>query len=326
METGATSAALAGAGRANSAAAATKGTTVGRGKRAWEFMGSTLRARRGRVIRDRPRDDPVAPRSGDEHERAHSPRKDRFTSMRRARTSTERIASRTIGTSRSGAPSRATSSASHDGSGSIRRTTPTRRSPSITAQPASSCAQYSPSSSGGGAAAGAPSGGPRRGPAPPRPAWPARRRIGRSGVPAVRSTPPGRPSSSSSSRPASSRTSGRVTWKDPSSPCGRPTRPASMGGSVTGPALLDDVDEHAAVVLDRRRLDHGPQRLGGAPATADDLAVVVVADGQLEHERAVVLLELLDPDAVRLVHQRARQVLEELLHPGAAPSAGCPAS
>ena len=49
-------------------------------------------------------------------------------------------------------------------------------------------------------------------------------------------------------------------------------------------------------------------------AAADDLAVVVVADGQLEHQRAVVLLELLHADAVRLVHQGAGQVLEQLLH------------
>ena len=54
------------------------------------------------------------------------------------------MASRTIGTSSSPPPSRATSSASQDGSGSIRRTSPTRVSPSHTTQPASSCAQYSP--------------------------------------------------------------------------------------------------------------------------------------------------------------------------------------
>ena len=52
------------------------------------------------------------------------------------------------------------------------------------------------------------------------------------------------------------------------------------------------------------------------PAAADDLAVVVVVDGQLEHERAVVLLELLDLDLVGLVDERPDEVLEQLAHEG----------
>src|SRR3712207_8366566 len=36
---------------------------------------------------------------------------------------------------------------------------------------------------------------------------------------------------------------------------------------------------------------HGPEGLRRAAAAPDDLAVVVLGDGQLEHERAVVLLD-----------------------------------
>ena len=61
----------------------------------------------------------------------------------------------------------------------------------------------------------------------------------------------------------------------------------------------------AAALIDRA------QRLGGASAAADDLAVVIVVDRQLEHERAVVLLELLDLDALGLVDERAGEVLEQ---------------
>ena len=71
---------------------------------------------------------------------------------RRAATSIERTASPTIGTSSSSPPSRTTSSTSTEGSSRISRTVPTARSPSVTAQPSSSCAQYSPGSSAGASA------------------------------------------------------------------------------------------------------------------------------------------------------------------------------
>ena len=119
--------------------------------------------------------------------------------------STDRIASRTIGTSSSPPSASTTSSASQDGSGSIRRTSPTRRSPSTTAQPASSCAQNSPSSSAGARSAGTESCAPRSPSAASRPAKPSSRKIGRSGVPARRSIRRGTPSTRISLKPASSR-------------------------------------------------------------------------------------------------------------------------
>ncbi len=45
-----------------------------------------------------------------------------------------------------------------------------------------------------------------------------------------------------------------------------------------------------------RRLQHRAQRLRGAPAAADDLAVVVGRHCELQHDRAVILVELLDRD------------------------------
>ena len=54
--------------------------------------------------------------------------------------------------------------------------------------------------------------------------------------------------------------------------------------------------------------------LAGATAAADDLAVVVLGHRELEDDRAVVLLELLDLHRVGLVDQRRGQVLEQLPH------------
>ena len=58
----------------------------------------------------------------------------------------------------------------------------------------------------------------------------------------------------------------------------------------------------------------GAEGLRGASPAPDDLAVVVIGDRQLEHERAVVLLELLDLDLVGLVDQRLREIVEQLAH------------
>jgi hypothetical protein len=56
------------------------------------------------------------------------------------------------------------------------------------------------------------------------------------------------------------------------------------------------------------------QRVGGAPAAADDAPVVVLGDRQLEHDRAVVLLELLDGHAVGRLDELAGEELEQLAH------------
>src|SRR5262249_34522666 len=119
-----------------------------------------------------------------------------------------------------------------------------------------------------------------------------------------------------------------TTWNDPSSPCGRPTRPTraiargparppenvwSVRRSGT-PRSLDDVDEDAPVVLDRGGLDDRPERLGGAPAASDDLSVVILVDGELEHQRAVVLLVGLHLDLVGVIDEEPREILEQLFH------------
>src|SRR3954465_5589741 len=226
------------------------------------------------------------------------------TSIRRATTSIERMASRTIGTSSSDPSARSTSSTSHDGSALMRRTNPTDTEPSTTSPPARADAQYSPASSET-SVRGTSSSAPRSASASSREADPSRRRMGLSGVPARRTTSRTAPSTRYSSRASSG--SAPTTWKDPSSPCGRPTRPASTNS-------LDDVDEDAPVVLDRGGLDDRPEGLRGASPASDDLAVVVIRDRQLEHERAVVLLELLDLDLVGRIHQLLREIDEQLAH------------
>ena len=70
-----------------------------------------------------------------------------------------------------------------------------------------------------------------------------------------------------------------------------------------------------APVARRSGPDDGTQRLRCAPAAADHLAVVLLRDGELQHDGAVVLLELLDGDLFGLVDQPLREVDQELLHP-----------
>src|SRR3954447_24208233 len=159
-----------------------------------------------------------------EHVDVHgAPTNSMSTSMRRVSRSMVRIASCTIGTSSSPPSTRSTSSASHEGSAIIRRTTPTSRVPSTTAQPSSSCGQYS-SSSSGASASSTHSVAPRSASASGREEQPSTRRIGRSGVPARRSTSRGTPATSIVWAAAISSGTARVTWNEPSSPCGRPTR------------------------------------------------------------------------------------------------------
>src|SRR4051794_31752811 len=85
-------------------------------------------------------------------------------------------------------------------------------------------------------------------------------------------------------------------------------------------ALVDDVDEDAALLLDGGGLDDRPQGVRGAPALADHAAVVVFADRQLQDDGAVLLVELLDGDGVGLLDELLGQVGEQLLHRTAAAS------
>ena len=75
-----------------------------------------------------------------------------------------------------------------------------------------------------------------------------------------------------------------------------------LGVGHAGPSV-DDVDEDAVAVLDRRGLDDGAQRGGRPAAAADHVSVIVPGDGQLEDDAAVVLAHFfdldLDPDRPR---------------------------
>src|SRR4051794_1801341 len=241
--------------------------------------------------------------------------------MRLAATSTVRTASEIKGTNSAlaGAPSRWTSSSSQDGYGRSLATTPTAGSPSTTRQPTRSSASHSSSPSAGASSRRTPRSLPRSASTPARWSTPARRRIGRAGVPSWRTIATSRPSMTTLRACASTRSRGWVTWKEPSSPCGRPMRPTLMSspaasGSATPRALVDDVDEDAALLLHRGGLDDRPQGVGRAAALADDPAVVVLADGQLEDDRAVLLVELLHRDLVGVVDELPGQVVEQLLH------------
>src|SRR3954471_18833607 len=240
-----------------------------------------------------------------------------------ASTSTSRTASRTSGTrNRSSSPAPATSSASQDGSGTSRATTPSSRSPSTTRQPTRSSAHHSSSSSAGATSRGTSRSRPRSAAAASRVSTPSRRTMGRSSVPARRTIGASRSPARTTTPSASSAPRAWCTWKEPSRPCGRPTRPPASQSSAGPATSVDDVDEHAAVLLDRRRLDDRAQSVRGPPAAADDLAVVVLPHGKLEDDRAVVLLELLDGHGVGLVDERPREVLEQLPHPQRPPLAG----
>src|SRR5690606_7778519 len=164
-----------------------------------------------------------------------------------------------------------------------------------------SSTSHSSSPSGGAAERGTAMSAPRSASAALRSSQPATRTIGFSSVPARRTISVRRPATTTGVPTVSSRLRGRVTWKDPSRPWARPTRPADRSSSSAAAPLdtsVDDVDQDLALPLDRRRLEHGAKGVGGAPALADHAAVVVLGHGQLEDDRAVVLLELLDLDRV----------------------------
>ena len=97
---------------------------------------------------------------------------------------------------------------------------------------------------------------------------------------------------------------------------------ADQAGRAGARRSIDDVDEHATAVAHRGGLHDGAQRVGRAPAAADDLAVVVVGHRQLEDDGAVVLLEVLDLDLVRLVDERAGERLQQRRAAGASAAIG----
>ena len=76
-----------------------------------------------------------------------------------------------------------------------------------------------------------------------------------------------------------------------------------------GRPSIDDVDQHTTALVHRRCLDDRAQRLRSASAPPDHLPIIIVGDTQLEHDRAVVLLELLDRDIFGIVDQPLSEVL-----------------
>src|SRR5262249_40641790 len=88
-------------------------------------------------------------------------------------------------------------------------------------------------------------------------------------------------------------------------------------------ASVDDVDEHVPPLAGCGRFHDSSQRVCGAPAAADDPAVVLCRDTQLEDDRFVLLLDLLDGDLVGQRHETLGEVLKQQLRTLAgAPGAG----
>ena len=99
---------------------------------------------------------------------------------------------------------------------------------------------------------------------------------------------------------------GSETVKPPSRPCGRPTRPIRSSS-------VDDLDEDALSFLGAIGLHDGAQRIRRAALPSDHLAAVILGDGQLEDDRLLVLLELVNLDLGRFVDQSPCEELEQLL-------------
>src|SRR5262245_62708025 len=107
------------------------------------------------------------------------------------------------------------------------------------------------------------------------------------------------------------------TTKEPSRPCGRPTRPTGTR-SVTEPLLVDDLELDALVLVRSARAHDRPQRACDAPLAPDHLADVCLGDAQLEHGRAVAL----DPgdfDLVGVVDEALGQVGDQVFQPRRSP-------
>jgi hypothetical protein len=92
----------------------------------------------------------------------------------------------------------------------------------------------------------------------------------------------------------------------PSSPCGRPTRP-------TRSSSVDDLDEDSLSFLGAIGLHDCAQRIRSAALAPDHLAAIVLGNTQLEDDRVLVLLELVNLDLVRVVDQSPCEELEQLL-------------
>src|SRR5437764_10428283 len=90
------------------------------------------------------------------------------------------------------------------------------------------------------------------------------------------------------------------TKKEPSRPCGRPTRP-------TATRSVDDLDKDAVARPRRARTDDRAQGAGDPALAADHLADIVLGDVQLQYVRAVAL-DLLDVDRVRVVDEPPREL------------------
>ena len=76
---------------------------------------------------------------------------------------------------------------------------------------------------------------------------------------------------------------------------------------------VDDLDEDALSLFGATGLHDGAQGLCCASVAADHLAAVLLGDDQLVNDRLVLFLELVDANLVRMVDQRFREELEELL-------------
>src|SRR5687768_925948 len=131
--------------------------------------------------------------------------------------------------------------------------------------------------------------------------------IGPRSAGSVRSTAPGTKRRSGSSVRTSTVTSPRTPW-------GRPIRPTTTVSGLRGvlkelcsaPVGVDDVDPEATPADAGHHLT---QRLGGAPAAADDLAEVVGVHPDLEGLAATVG-EQVDRHILRMVDDALDQVLE----------------
>src|SRR5207247_2573666 len=93
------------------------------------------------------------------------------------------------------------------------------------------------------------------------------------------------------------------TKKEPSRPCGLPTRP-----TVT--SSVDDLDKDAVARARRARADDCAQGARNAALPSDHLADVVLRYVQLQHVRTVAL-DLLDVDRVGIVDEPPRQLGEQ---------------
>lgn len=76
--------------------------------------------------------------------------------------------------------------------------------------------------------------------------------------------------------------------------------------------LLEDVEDRALAHPRRRGREKRPHGAGGAAFFADDLAQIVGSHRQLQHDGAV-LLDDVHLDGVGIVHQRARDVRDQVL-------------